>query len=83
MTDVNPEFEKIEDILNKTVRPFMQRDGGDLKLVDLKDDVLTISYQGACGGCPHAKMGTLMAIESALKEHYNPAIAVRTVEQCQ
>ena len=78
MTEVNPEFEKINAILNHTVRPFMQKDGGDLKLINLADNVLTIEYQGACGGCPHAKMGTLMAIEAALKEHYNPDIKVES-----
>jgi len=80
MTNENPELKKIDDVLNKTVRPFMQRDGGDLKLIDLQNNVLTISYQGSCGGCPHAKMGTLAAIESALKESYNPDITVKIVD---
>ncbi|MDD3375517.1 MAG: NifU family protein [Candidatus Omnitrophica bacterium] len=80
MTETNAEFEKINDILNHTVRPFMQKDGGDLKLIGLEGNILTISYQGACGGCPHAKMGTLLAIETALKEHYNPDIKVQTTE---
>ena len=80
MTSENPELKKIDEVLSKTVRPFMQRDGGDLKLIDFKNDVLTISYQGSCGGCPHAKTGTLMAIESALKENYNPDITVKIID---
>jgi NFU1 iron-sulfur cluster scaffold homolog, mitochondrial len=80
MSTENPEIKKIDDILTKTVRPFMQRDGEDLKVISLEGNVLTISYQGACGGCPHAKMGTLMAIESALKENYHPDITVRSAE---
>ncbi len=80
MTTENPEFEKINDVLNHTVRPFMKQDGGDLQLISLKDNVLTISYQGACGGCPHAKTGTLMTIEAALQEHYNPNIKVQIAE---
>ena len=76
----NPELEKIDKVLDQTVRPFMQRDGGDLKLIKFENNVLTISYQGACGGCPHAKMGTLMAIEGALKEGYSPDIKVETAE---
>ncbi len=80
MEQKNTELKKIDDILSQTVRPFMQRDGGDLKVLDLEGNVLTISYQGACGGCPHAKMGTLMAIEGALKESYNPDITVKTID---
>ena len=80
MTNENPELKKINEILDKTVRPFMQRDGGDLKLIDLENNVLRTSYQGSCGSCPHAKMGTLMAIESALKENYNPDITVKIVD---
>ena len=76
----NPELEKIDAVLSETVRPFMQRDGGDLELISLEGNTLTISYQGACGGCPHAKMGTLMAIEGALKEKYKPDITVKTTE---
>ena len=72
----NPELEKITGIINHEIRPFLQRDGGDLQIVSFKDDVLTIDYQGACGCCPHAKMGTLMMIEETLKEKYSPKIKV-------
>jgi Fe-S cluster biogenesis protein NfuA len=78
MTEIkNLELEKIKGIINHEIRPFLQRDGGDLTIVSLKDNVLTIDYQGACGCCPHAKMGTLMMIEETLKEKYNPAIKVQ------
>jgi len=81
MTDVkNPELEKINEIINREIRPFLQRDGGDLKVVDFKDNLLTIIYQGSCGCCPHAKMGTLMMIEEVLKERYNPNIKVKIVD---
>jgi len=77
MADVkNPELEKISGIIDHEIRPFLQRDGGDLKILSLKDNVLTIDYQGACGCCPHAKMGTLMMIEETLKERYSPNIKV-------
>ncbi len=70
------ELEKIKTIINRDIRPFLQRDGGDLTVVSFKNNVLTIDYQGACGCCPHAKMGTLMMIEETLKEKYNSDIKV-------
>lgn len=76
----NPELEKINDIINHEIRPFLQRDGGDLQITSFENNVLTISYHGACGCCPHAKMGTLMMIEEVLKERYNQNIKVKISE---
>ena len=71
------ELKKINDVIDQDIRPFLQRDGGDLQVLSLANNVLTISYQGACGCCPHAKMGTLMMIEEVLKEKYNKDIKVK------
>ncbi len=62
-----PEMLKMEQILDRTVRPGLQADGGDLEILSVKEDEVRISYQGACGGCPSAMMGTLEAIENILK----------------
>jgi len=81
MTDTKDTgLERINSIIDHEIRPFLQRDGGDLAVVDLKENVLTINYQGACGCCPHAKMGTLMMIEGVLKERYDPSIMVKIVD---
>ena len=37
-------------------------DGGDLQIVSLEGNVLTIRYFGACGSCPSSLAGTLSAI---------------------
>ena len=58
---------KIEEILDRTVRPGLQADGGDLELVSVQDNKIEISYQGACGGCPSSYMDTLFAIENILR----------------
>ena len=67
---------RIEQILDANIRPALQRDGGDLQVVSLDDKVLTIDYQGACGCCPHAAMGTLMAIQNVLRDQFDPDIVV-------
>lgn len=42
--------EKVKTALEK-VRPFLQRDGGDVELVDVTDDgVVKVRLKGACGG---------------------------------
>lgn len=72
----NSELTRIEQILDGTIRPALQRDGGDLQVISLEGKVLTISYQGACGCCPHAAMGTLYAIQDILRNQYDPEIVV-------
>jgi len=42
--------EKVQEVLNK-VRPFLQRDGGDVELVDVSaDGLVKVRLKGACGG---------------------------------
>lgn len=72
------DLKKIDDILDNTIRPGLQGDGGDLEIVSYENKVLTVSYQGACMGCPSAFSGTLMAIESILKDEFDPEIQVIT-----
>src|SRR4029077_14672217 len=56
--------EKINDILDEQVRPYLQGDGGDLYVVGLDGNKLMVHYQGACGSCPSSISGTLAGIES-------------------
>ena len=66
----------INDLLDKRVRPALAGDGGGLEVLDLQDKTLTIRYQGACGTCPSAIQGTLVAIENLLKREIDPSMEV-------
>ncbi|MFC2038805.1 NifU family protein [Chloroflexota bacterium] len=60
--------DKIEEVLDQ-VRPMLQRDGGDVELVNVKDDgVIEVKLTGACGGCAMAEMTLKMGIEHILKQ---------------
>ena len=71
-----PEVDRINAILNETVRPALQMDGGDIRVVQYQDKHLKVFYQGACGSCPSSAMGTLAAIENILKDQFDPEITV-------
>lgn len=73
---LSPELQKIEEILDRTIRPGLQGDGGDLEIVKFEDNKLHVVYQGACGTCPSSTAGTLMAIEGILRDEFDPAIEV-------
>ena len=74
--ELTGDLKEIDQILDKTVRPGLQGDGGDLEVIDYKNKILTVSYEGACTTCPTATSGTLMAIESILQEEFDPEIQV-------
>ena len=60
--------EKVEAALEK-VRPFLQRDGGNVELVDVTDDgVVKVRLTGACGGCPMSTYTLKQGIERSLKQ---------------
>jgi Fe-S cluster biogenesis protein NfuA len=45
-------------------------------VIELNGYTLSIRYHGACGSCPSAIRGTLVAIENLLKREVNPSIEV-------
>jgi Fe-S cluster biogenesis protein NfuA len=57
----------ISDLLDHHIRPSLQADGGDLHLVGLSGNYLSIHYQGACGSCPSSISGTLAAIQNLVR----------------
>jgi len=60
---------KIEEVINR-VRPFLQRDGGDVELVEItEDDVVKVRLVGACGACPMSIMTLKGGIEAELRKH--------------
>lgn len=76
---LSPDMQKIESILDRTIRPGLQGDGGDLEVVSLEGKLLSIRYQGACGTCPSSIAGTLQAIESILQSEFDPDLNVKAV----
>jgi Fe-S cluster biogenesis protein NfuA len=60
-------YEEVLDVLDK-LRPFLQRDGGDVELVDVEDGIVKLKLMGACGSCPSSTITLKAGIERALLE---------------
>jgi Fe-S cluster biogenesis protein NfuA len=60
--DDEPRLAAIRALLDEQVRPALVSDGGDLQIIGLDGNVLSIRYFGACGSCPSSLAGTLSAI---------------------
>jgi NFU1 iron-sulfur cluster scaffold homolog, mitochondrial len=70
---------KINKVIDENIRPALAADGGGLEIVGYQDHVLSIRYQGACGGCPSSTMGTLYAIQNLLQRMVDDKIKVEPV----
>lgn len=61
----------VEKILDEDIRNGLLADGGNVEVVDMKENPdateIFISYKGACSTCPSSKTSTLFGIEQALK----------------
>jgi NifU-like protein len=70
----------IDEILDSEIRPMLMMDGGNMEVIDIKDNTpyydLYIRYLGACSGCASGDTGTLYAIESVLKQKVDENIRV-------
>lgn len=69
--------EKVQEILDK-LRPYIQRDGGDVELVEVDEGIVRVRLLGACGSCPSSTITLKAGIERALMEEIPE---VREVEQ--
>jgi Fe-S cluster biogenesis protein NfuA len=71
-----PEIAEIEEILDRTVKPYLAADGGGIEVVERTGNRIFIKYQGACGTCPSSIGGTLIAIQNVLRDELGPDIEV-------
>jgi Fe-S cluster biogenesis protein NfuA len=59
--------ELVEQALAK-IRPMLQRDGGDIELVEVSDGTVKVRLTGACKGCPMSQMTLKQGVEKLLMQ---------------
>ena len=69
---------RVAQVLNE-VRPALQRDGGDVELIDVVDGIVQVSLQGACRGCPMSQMTMTHGIGRILKSKIPEIVDVQAV----
>jgi len=71
--------EQIEQALEK-IRPALQRDGGDIELVDVEENgVVKVRLTGACSGCPMSQMTLKQGVERIVKQLVPEVTTVESV----
>jgi len=70
---------KVEKVMDEYIRPGLQRDGGDVEIVDIKDALVYCRLAGACAGCAGASQTLKMMIEKTLKDLVDERVRVIAV----
>ncbi len=61
--------EEVAKVIDEQIAPKLALDGGGIELVDVSDEgVVKVKLQGACAGCPGARMTLQYGVEKLLKE---------------
>ncbi|MDU9048973.1 MAG: Fe-S cluster assembly protein NifU [Candidatus Electrothrix sp. Rat3] len=69
-------IKKIEQVLEREIRPTLKKDGGDIELVDVDGDFVTVSLRGACAGCHSSRTTLKEYVEKKLREQVVDSLIV-------
>ena len=69
---------KVQKALDE-IRPSLQADGGDVKLVAVEKGVVKVRLQGHCVGCPMSALTLKQGVETHLKKQVPEVVKVEAV----
>ena len=70
---------KISKVIDQQISPQLQKDGGDIELVDVIGNVVKVKLVGMCSGCKNASMTLKNFVETILKDKVDSSIEVEQV----
>ena len=70
----------IQETIEKAIRPQLQRDGGDIELIDIDGPRVLIALRGMCANCVAAEATIKGQIEARLREFVDENIIVEEVK---
>ena len=70
--------EQIKNVIHK-LRPYLQRDGGDIEYVDFKDGIVYVRMLGACAGCTMIDDTLKDGVEQILLEEVPGVLEVQNI----
>lgn len=71
-------LERVEKALD-SIRPYLEADGGNVRVLDIKAGVLRLELLGACGSCPMSTMTLKAGVEEAIKRSVPEITSVEAI----
>ncbi len=70
---------EIETTIDRHIRPILQKDGGDIALIDIKENLVYCRLTGACEKCQGAQQTLRLLVEQRLKERVDQRLRVISI----
>jgi Fe-S cluster biogenesis protein NfuA len=70
---------KIDEALDE-IRPFLQKDGGDIHLVSLNDDEVVVKFEGNCYHCKINNLTLRIGVTKIIQKHLPEIKIVRNID---
>lgn len=70
---------KIQEVVEKEIKPMLQKDGGSIEFVDFRDNKVLVRLQGRCASCPTAGVTLRHTVEGKLREFLSPELVVENI----
>jgi Fe-S cluster biogenesis protein NfuA len=71
----------VSTIIEKKISPMLARDGGAIKLLEIKNAKVYVQLQGACVGCSASGSTLKYVVEKELKAAIHPELQIINVPQ--
>lgn len=71
---------KVNNVIETQISPELQKDGGDIELVDIKNKNIYVKLKGRCSGCKNSTMTLKNFAEKTLQESLGTDITVIEVK---
>jgi len=70
----------IESTLEREIRPSLQKDGGDIELIDVEGNTVLVKLRGACATCQISQVTLKHYVEKKLRELVTPELVIMEVQ---
>jgi len=79
MTNIE-KMKRIEETIEREIRPALQQDGGDLDLIDVEGDRVKVAFRGSCAHCPMAQFTMQQVVQAKLREFVSEDLILEEVQ---
>jgi NifU-like protein len=70
---------KIEEALEREIRPSLKHDGGDIELIDVVGNRVLVAVRGACASCKASDITLKHFVEAKLRDLVSPDLIIEEV----
>ena len=70
----------VQEVLENEVRPELEKDGGDIELIDIDGNNVIVALRGQCVDCPGSEYTLKLGVQEKLRELVSPEIVVMQEE---